>query len=127
MAFMLKIRWDIKDGEVAGFKQNQEALCAVMLEHPGVIAYHAEYPAAGVSEWAEIYANDSAFKAHLANEKGQAPLGALIDASDKITARCFGEPNEESRGILAGFGCTYEEKAPNAFALNPKADKDSLV
>ncbi len=51
MAFMLKIRWDIKDGEEAGFKANQEKLCAVMTEHPGVIAYHVEYPAPGVSEW----------------------------------------------------------------------------
>ena len=127
MAFMLKIRWDIKDGEEAGFKANQEKLCAVMTEHPGVIAYHVEYPAPGVSEWTEIYANDSAFKAHLANEKGQAPLGALVEASAKITARCFGEPDEESKSILAGFGCTYKTTAPSAFALNPNADKDSLL
>jgi hypothetical protein len=38
MAFMLKIRWDIKNGELATFKSNQEALCKVMQDdHPGVI------------------------------------------------------------------------------------------
>ena len=36
MAFMLKIRWDIKKDKVADFKSNQQALCRVMLEHPGV-------------------------------------------------------------------------------------------
>ena len=127
MAIMLKIRWDMKDGVEADFKKNQEKLCKVMLEHPGVIAYHAEYPSPGVSEWTEIYANDAAFQAHLANEKGKAPLGAVVDACEKITCRCFGDPNDESKGILAGFGATYEETAPAAFVLNPKADKDSLV
>ncbi len=37
MAFMLKIRWDIKQDVGAEFKVNQEKLCEVMLEHPGVI------------------------------------------------------------------------------------------
>ena len=127
MAFMLKIRWDIKPGAEADFQANQEKLCAVMPEHPGVIAYHVEYPAPGVSEWTEIYANDAAFKAHLANPKGEAPLGAVIAASEKITCRCFGEPDDESKGILAGFGATYEATGVAAFALNPNADKDSLV
>ena len=44
MAFMLKIRWDIKEGLEADFRANQETLSQVMLEHPGVISYHAEYP-----------------------------------------------------------------------------------
>jgi quinol monooxygenase YgiN len=127
MSIMLKIRWDIKSGQEADFKANQEALCAVMLEHPGVIAYHAEYPGPGVSEWTEIYANDAAFKAHLANEKGQAPLGALIADCDAITCRCFGDPDDQSREILAGFGATYHETAPHSFAVNPNADKDSQV
>jgi quinol monooxygenase YgiN len=127
MAIMLKIRWDIKDGQEAVFKENQEELCAVMLEHPGVIAYHAEYPSSGVSEWTEIYATDESFQAHLANEKGQAPLGAIIAACDTITCRCFGDPNDASREILAGFGTTYHETAQQSFVLNPNADKDSLV
>ena len=127
MAFMLKIRWDIKDGQEAGFKANQEELCAVMLEHPGVIAYHAGYPSPGVSEWTEIYATDESFQAHLANEKGQAPLGAIVEACDTITCRCFGDPNDDSKEILAGFGTTYHDTAPQAFVLNPSADKDSLV
>ena len=37
MPFMLKIRWDIKAGSEADFRANQEQLCEVMLEHPGVI------------------------------------------------------------------------------------------
>lgn len=127
MPFMLKIRWDIKDGQEADFRTNQEALCKVMLEHPGVITYHVEYTAPGVSEWTEVYATDPAFKAHLDNEKGKAPLGACIAACDTITCRCFGDPNDESKEILAGFGTTYHETAPQAFVLNPRADKDSLV
>ena len=127
MAFMLKIRWDIKDGLEADFKANQETLCKVMLEHPGVISYHADYPSPGVSEWTEIYATDAAFKAHLDNEKGKAPLGAIVAACDNITCRCFGEATDESKEILAGFGATYHETAPESFVLNPSADKDSLV
>ena len=71
MAIMLKIRWDITEGREDEFRTNQGKLCSVMSEdHPGVICYHVDYPAAGVSEWVEIYANDSVFKAHLANERG---------------------------------------------------------
>jgi quinol monooxygenase YgiN len=127
MAFMLKIRWDIKDGKVDHFKTNQEALCKVMHEHPGVICYHVDYPSARVSEWVEIYANDDTFRAHLANEKGKAPLGGVIEACDTITCRCFGNPDAASREILKGFGATYHEAAPNSFALNPRADKDSPI
>ena len=127
MTIMLKIKWTMKDGEEAGFRANQEKLCQVMLDHPGVIAYHAEYPSPGVSEWTEIYANDAAFKAHLDNEAGQAPLGALVGACESIECRCFGDPNDESKGILAGFGATYHDTAAHAFAVNPNADKDSLV
>jgi len=127
MPFMLKITWNIKEGSEADFRANQKTLCAVMLEHPGVISYHAEYPTPGVSEWTEIYATDAAFKAHLDDEKGKAPLAAIVDACDAITCRYFGDPNEESKGMLAGFGTTYHETAPDAFVLNPRADKDSLV
>lgn len=127
MPFMLKIRWDIKEGQEADFRANQEKLCDVMLDHPGVISYHAEYPQPGVSEWTEVYATDSAFKAHLDDEHGKGPLGAIVQDCDKITCRCFGEPDEVSKKMLAGFGTTYHETAPHAFMLNPRADKDSLV
>ena len=127
MPFMLKIEWDIKSGSEADFRANQETLCNVMLEHPGVICYHVDYPSEGVSQWTEIYATDEAFAAHLANEKGQEPLGALIAACDKITCQCWGNPNAGSREILVGFGTTYHETADNAFVLNPAADKDSVV
>ena len=122
MAFMLKIRWDIKKDKVADFKSNQTALCKVMLDHPGVICYHVDYPSEGISEWVEIYANDDTFRAHLA--KGKGPLDAIIADCDKITCRCFGNPDAASREILAGFGSTYHDTAPDAFALNPRADRD---
>jgi hypothetical protein len=127
MPFMLKIQWDLKNGREADFHANQEKLCAVMHDHPGVICYHVDYPAKGVSQWTEIYATNESFKAHLANEKGKEPLGACIDASAKITCRCWGDPDAGSKEILAGFGATYHETAKNAFVLNPRADKDSLV
>jgi len=127
MPFMLKIQWDIKTGSEADFRSNQEKLSEVMLEHPGVICYHADYPSDAVSQWVEIYATDEAFAAHLANEKGQAPLGAIIEASEKITCQCWGDPNDASREVLAGFGATYHETGTNSFVLNPVADKNSTV
>jgi quinol monooxygenase YgiN len=127
MAFMFKIRWDIKKDKIDAFKSNQKTLCTVMLEHPGVICYHVEYPFESVSEWVEVYANDDAFRAHLANDRGKRPLGALIDNCDKITVRCFGNPDSESREILAGLGVTYHDTAPDAFVLNPRADRNSPV
>jgi len=128
MPFMLKIQWDLKKGREAEFKTNQEKLCEVMHDdHPGVICYHVDYPSEGVSQWTEIYATDASFKAHLANEEGKAPLGACIDASAEITCRCWGDPDEGSRELLAGFGTTYHPTATNSFVLNPRADKNSLV
>lgn len=127
MPFMLKIQWNIKPGREAEFKSNQEALCQVMLEHPGVICYHSDYPSNRISEWTEIYATDEAFEAHLANEKGMAPLGAVVDACESILCRCWGNPNTSSQAILKNFGTTYHETAKNAFVLNPSADKDSRV
>ncbi|MDH3468433.1 MAG: hypothetical protein OES26_21445 [Gammaproteobacteria bacterium] len=127
MPFMLKIQWDIKSGSEADFKANQEELCKVMLEHPGVICYHVDYPSERVSQWVEIYATDEAFVAHLANEKGKEPLGAVIGACDKITCQCWGDPNTGSKEILKDFGATYHPTGENAFVLNAEADKDSLV
>jgi quinol monooxygenase YgiN len=127
MPFMLKIQWNIKAGREADFKTNQVELCKVMLEHPGVICYHVDYPSRSVSHWTEIYANDEAFAAHLADEKGQGPLGTLMDACDKITCSCWGNPNAKSKQILAGFGTTYHETAKDAFVLHPRADKDSRI
>ena len=77
VAFMLKLKWDIREGAEPEFRTNQEKLCAAMQEHPGVISCHAKYPSANVSEWTDIYATDAAFKAHLANEKSKAPLGVV--------------------------------------------------
>ena len=127
MSIMLKIQWDLKEGREADFRANQEALCAVMYDHPGVICYHVDYPSDSVSQWVEIYANDDAFQAHLANEKGKAPLGAVIDASAKITCQCWGNPNDASKEILAGFGATYHDTAEPSFVLNLLADRDSLI
>ena len=128
MAIMLKIRWDIKKGRENDFRENQMKLCSVMSsDHPGVICYHVDYPTAGVSEWVEIYANNSVFKAHLDNKKGKEPLATLIGACDNITCRCWGDPDAESKKILAGFGSTYHETAEASFLLHPKADRASLI
>jgi hypothetical protein len=124
---MLKIQWDIKNGSEAAFRANQEKLCKVMHDHPGVICYHVDFPSNGVSQWVEIYATDEAFASHLEDERGKQPLGAVIDACTKITCHCWGDPNTASKEILKGFGTTYHATAENAFVLNPKADKDSLV
>ena len=128
MPFMLKIQWDIKNGSAADFKTNQEKLCKVMLDdHPGVICYHVDYPSEAMSQWVEIYATNEAFVAHLENEKGKQPLGAIIKACDKITCQCWGDPDDKSKEILKGFGATYPHAGKNAFVLHPGADKDSLV
>ncbi len=127
MSFMLKIQWDIMDGREDDFRKNQEALCKVMLDHPGVICYHVDYPSENVSQWTELYATDEAFAAHLANEKGKEPLGKLIEMSNKITCQCWGKPNAGSKEILVGFGTTYHDMGKDAFILNPRADKDSLT
>lgn len=127
MPHMLKIRWDIKPGLESEFRANQEKLCRAMLEHPGVISYHVAYPSEGVSEWTEVYATDESFAAHLDNESGKAPLGAVVEACDKITCECWGNPSDGSKALLEGFGTVYRTTAENAFVLNPRADKDSLV
>ncbi len=128
MSIMLKIRWDIKEGREDDFRANQRVLGAVMGDgHPGVICYHADYPDPGVSEWVEIYANDEVFKAHLANEGGKEPLADLIDACDKITCRCWGDPDEGSKEILQGFGTSYHGSGESSYSLHPRADGNSLV
>ena len=127
MAFLIKLRWDIKEGKLADFKFNQKSLCRAMLDHPGVICYHVEYPTERVSEWIEVYANDDSFRAHLANEKGKDALGALANDCERITIRCFGNPDARSREILEGFGTSYDETAPESFVLHPEADRNSLV
>jgi hypothetical protein len=128
MPILLKIRWDIAEGRERDFRENQRKLCTVMHDdHPGVICYHVDYPAPGVSEWTEVYANDDTFRAHLANEKGKAPLQTVIGACAKITCRCWGNPDAESRTILAGFGTTYHETAEASFILHPRADRASPI
>ena len=127
MPFMLKARWTIRPGQRAAFEAAQRELCAVMLDHPGVIAYHVDYPAEDVSEWLEIYATDAAFRAHLANPRGQAPLAAANAACTSVECRCFGDPDEASHAIIAGFGATFRPTATGSFVLNPRADRDSEV
>jgi hypothetical protein len=126
MAILLKIRWDIKRERESEFRQNQERLCSVMSsDHPGVICYHVDYPAPLVSEWTEIYANDAVFKAHLENPKAGAPLGQLIEACGRITCRCWGDLNAETRNLLADFKPSFQDTAPDSFILHPRADRAS--
>lgn len=126
MAILLKIRWEIKLGREREFRENQEKLCAVMrADHPGVICYHVDYPSSVLSEWTEL--NNEVFKAHLANPKGQGPLQTLVTPCDDIGCRCWGEPDRESKELLADFGAIYEDTAEGAYVLHPKADARSKV
>ena len=128
MAILLKIRWEIKSGREQEFRENQEKLCALMrAEHPGVICYHVDYPSVALSEWTEIYANNEVFKAHLANHKGQAPLQTLITLCDDIVCRCWGDPDAQSKELLADFDAVYEDTAQAAYVLHPHADVKSRV
>jgi quinol monooxygenase YgiN len=120
MPILLKLKFTFKEGKREEFVENQGAVMKVMLDHPGVIVYHADYPEGeNCSEWTEVYADDEVFAAHLANEKGKEPLGVCIGASEKIETRCWGNPNEESKKILAGFGATYHESGENSLVLHP--------
>ena len=127
--FMLRLIITIKDGRRDDFLTNQQALTQIMAEdHPGVLTYHVDYPEGqDYSEWTEIYANDETFAAHLSNSRAQLPLGGTIDAASSITCRAWGNPNANSRAILAGFGCVYQTTGVNSFVLNPIADIESPV
>ena len=127
--FMLRLIITIKDGRRDDFIASQQVLTQIMAEdHPGVLTYHVDYPdGENYSEWTEIYANDLAFAAHLTNPRAQGPLGGAIDASSSITCRAWGNPNRNSRAILAGFGCVYQTTGVNSFVLNPIADIESTV
>eukprot|EP00978_Attheya_sp_CCMP212_P004950 scaffold10822_cov51-Attheya_sp.AAC.6 len=99
-----------------------------MEEHPGVIMYHVDYPEGeNYSEFIELYNNDASFKAHVDNEKGKAPLGGCVDASENIECRCWGKPNDASKEILAGFGAVYMETAENSFVLNPNVNTGASI
>lgn len=127
MAFLLKVHWTIKPGMEQRFKAAQVELAQVMVEHPGVLSYHADYPEPGVSEWVELYANDDTFKAHLDNPKGHSPLSTLVDCCSAISCRCWGDPNDASRNRLKAFSATYKETGSGSFVLNPNADLSSPV
>ena len=86
MAFLLKVRWEIKPGMQNKFCESEKALAEVMLNHPGVICYHADYPTPELSEWVEIYANDDTFASHLDDPAASQPLGELINCCSKVSA-----------------------------------------
>ncbi len=127
MAFMLKVHWTIKPGMEARFKAAQTELAEVMLGHPGVLSYHADYPEPGVSEWVELYANDDTFAAHLENAKSHGPLNTLIDSCSNVSCRCWGDPSDGSRERLKAFSASYKSTGEGSFVLNPNADITSSV
>ena len=127
MSFLLKVHWSIKPGQEERFKAAQQELAQVMLQHPGVLTYHADYPEPGVSEWVELYANDDTFAAHLDNPKGHAPLSVLVECCSSISCRCWGTPNDESRERLKAFTATYPSSGSESFVLNPHADLKSSI
>ena len=127
MAFMLKIRWNIAPGKRAAFRAAQQTLCTVMLDHPGVITYHADYPAEA-SATGPRSTPPTPPSAPTSTTPPARPRSA--PSSPPATAsscRCFGDPDPASREILKGFGTTYHPTAENAFVLNPRADRTSQV
>ena len=128
MPFMLKIQWDIKAGREADFRANQAALCKVMLEHPGVICYHALLSLRSVlASGLRSMQPTRRSRRTSPTRKARVHWPPLIDACDKITCQCWGNPNAGSKEILADFGPIYHETATNAFLLNPRADRDSRI
>jgi quinol monooxygenase YgiN len=120
MPMMIKLKFTFKEGKREEFVENQGALMKITQEYAGVIVFHADYPEGeNYSEFTWVYADDEVFVAHLANEKGKEPLGKLVGASEKIECRCWGNPNEQSKTLLAGFGSTYHESGENSIVLNP--------
>ena len=127
MAFLLKVRWEIKPGLHNQFCQSEKALAEVMPHHPGVICYHADYPEPNLSEWVEIYANDDTFASHLDDPAASKPLGELIDCCSKVSCRCWGDPNSASKERLKAFAAEYQNTGKGSFVLNPNADSHSSI
>ena len=73
MAFLLKVRWEIKPGMQTQFCESADVLAGAMLNHPGVLCYHADYPEPNLSEWVEIYANDDTFASTLMTRPPASP------------------------------------------------------
>ena len=126
MAFMLKVRWNIRQGERAAFEANQRALCAVMLEHPGVVS---------TSDLSRRL--DQRVDRDLRQRRGlqgaprqpQGPSPARGGHPGLQVGRLplLRHPDDASRAILAGFGTTFHPTAEAAFVLNPRADRNSPV
>ena len=127
MAFLLKVRWEIKPGLHNQFCQSEKALAEVMPHHPGVICYHADYPEPNLSEWVEIYANDDTFASHLDDPAASKPLGELIDCCSKVSCRCWGDPTPASKERLKAFAAEYQNTGQGSFVLNPNADLHSHI
>ena len=88
-----------------------------MLNHPGVICYHADYPKPELSEWVEIYANDDTFASHLDDPAASEPLGELINCCSKVSCRCWGDPNPASKERLKAFAAEYQNTGKGSFVL----------
>ena len=127
MAFLLKVRWEIKPGMQNQFSQSEKALAEVMLNHPGVICYHADHPKPELSEWVEIYANDDTFASHLDDPAASEPLGELINCCSKVSCRCWGDPKPASKERLKAFATEYQRTGKGSFVLNPNADPASPI
>ena len=127
MAFLLKVHWEIKPGMQSQFCESADVLAGAMLNHPGVLCYHADYPEPNLSEWVEIYANDDTFASHLDDPGASEPLGELINYCSKVTCRCWGDPNPASKERLKAFAAEYQSTGQGSFVLNPNADPHSRL
>ena len=127
MAFLLKVRWEIKPGLHNQFCQSEKALAEVMPHHPGVICYHADYPEPNLSARVEIYANADTFASPLDDPAASKPLGELIDCCSKVSCRCWGDPNPASKERLKAFAAEYQNTGQGSFVLNPTADLHSHI
>ena len=128
MSFMLKIQWDIKAGHELGFRTNQKALCKVMLEHPGVICYHVDYPSERVSQWTESMQLTRRSQRTLPTKRARILWGTLLRRATRSPVNAVGiQTPGPGREILVGFATTYHETARDAFVLHPRADRESRV
>ena len=127
MAFMLKVRWNIRPGQRAAFEAAQRELCAVMLDIPASSAttstIRPRRRASGSRSTPTTPPSGPTSTTPRARPRSPPPT----PPATSIDCRCFGDPDAASRAILKGFGTTFHPTAAQSFVLNPRADRDSEV
>ena len=98
------------------FCESADVLTGVMLNHAGVLCYHADYPEPNLSEWMEIYANDDTF-ASTSMTLQPASLSELINYCSKVSCRCWGDQLQRTS---QGLAAEYQSTGKGAFVLNQR-------